>query len=55
MCGEKSMPSTRTPVAASGSAMRPVPIASSSAGPPRAWAARKATAASSSPRTWPAS
>ena len=35
MSGEKSIPATRTPRAASGTAILPVPIASSSAPPPR--------------------
>src|SRR5215210_1282015 len=48
--GEISTPSTRTPRAASGSAIRPVPTASSSAGPPSASFFRNATAAFSSPR-----
>ena len=50
MAGEMSMPWTGIPRAARGSAMRPVPIASSSAGPPPASCSRKATATASSPR-----
>ncbi len=46
MSSEISMPCTSTPRAASGSAMRPVPTASSRTGPPPASAARKATAGS---------
>ena len=41
MCGDSSMPVTGTPRALSGSATRPVPIASSSAGPPAASSARR--------------
>ncbi len=38
------MPATRTPRAASGSAIRPVPIANSSARPPPASSASRSTA-----------
>ena len=45
----KAIPATDTPRAASGRAIRPVPIANSSARPPGARAARKSTAG---PSTW---
>src|SRR5262249_47469386 len=45
MAGEASMPWTRTPRSASGKAMRPAPMPSSSAGPTCARSARKSTAA----------
>jgi hypothetical protein len=44
MSGERSMPATRTPRAASGTAILPVPIASSRA-PPLANGSRKSTVA----------
>jgi len=47
MAGDRSMPCTRTPRRLSGSAIRPVPIPSSSAAPPAASAARKLTVGSS--------
>ena len=47
--GERSMPLTRTPRAASGRAIRPVPIASSSARPSPASSARKSTAGARPP------
>src|SRR5436190_4641809 len=46
MSGERSIPWTGTPRFASGSAIRPVPIASSSAGPSPASAARNSTTGS---------
>ena len=46
MAGERSMPCTRTPRRLSGSAMRPVPMPSSSAAPLPASSARKSTAGS---------
>ena len=50
IAGEMSTPSTRMPRAARGSAIRPVPMASSKAGPGPARCARNATVAHSSPR-----
>ena len=47
IASERSIPCTRTPRSDSGSAIRPVPIPSSSAAPSPARAARKSTAGSS--------
>ncbi|WP_434453515.1 hypothetical protein [Lentzea sp. E54] len=48
MSGESSMPSTATPASLRGNAIRPVPIANSSAVPPNP--ARNRTVSASSPR-----
>jgi hypothetical protein len=48
IAGEVSMPCTSTPFAASGSAIRPVPMPSSSARPPAASSARRAASGSGS-------
>jgi hypothetical protein len=44
IASEVSIPATRTPRAASGSAMRPVPMANSSAAPAPASSAKRSTA-----------
>jgi hypothetical protein len=55
MCWDSSMPSTRTPAARSGKAIRPVPTANSRASAPLANPARNLIVSSSSPRVSTAS